>query len=104
MLGPTPPRRMSSSSTRKDNDTLCSCSASSCSENLPGKCIRWSVAMDPATSTDTGRTLLDQRGRAAAEAGAAGAAAGCVRIVDGETLLPDRVREVDRGTAEIRRA
>src|SRR3954471_7678293 len=58
MFGATPPRRTTRSSTRNDSDTLCRCSASSWSENLPGKCIRWSVAIEPATRTLTGRGYL----------------------------------------------
>src|SRR3954464_4296806 len=106
MFGATPPRRTTRSSTRNDSDTLCRCSASSWSENLPGKCIRWSVAIDPATRTLTGRGYLTggaeqadgrtrgQRGPAvrrygggfasAAERVAAGAAARGVRVVDRE--------------------
>src|SRR5215831_13800167 len=53
MLGATPPRRTTRSSTRNDSETRSRCSASSCSPNLPGKCIRWSVAMEPLTSTGT---------------------------------------------------
>src|SRR4029450_11553421 len=50
MLEATPPRRTTRSSTRKDSDTLCSWSAMSDSANLPGKCIRWSVAIEPVTA------------------------------------------------------
>src|ERR1700759_3577097 len=125
MFGATPPRRMTSPSTRNDRDTRCRCSASSCSENLPGKCIRGSVAMEPATSTDTGATYLTRVGHddgracrgqdpaartcsvsdgSAAEGIAAGAAARGVGVVDREPLLLDRVGEVDRGAAEVRSA
>src|SRR5919206_1357267 len=98
MLGATPPRRTTRSSTRNDSDTLCRCSASSCSENLPGKCIKWSVAIDPATRTGTGeRYPVTGEAPSAAEGVAAGAAAAGVRVVDRETLLLDRVGEVNRG-------
>src|SRR5690606_30018513 len=50
MLGAIPPRRTVSVSTRNDSDTLCSWSATNCSVNRPGKCIRWSVAMEPVTT------------------------------------------------------
>src|SRR5215218_6394305 len=50
MLGATPPRRTTRSSTRNDSDTLCSWSAIRDSANLPGKCIRWSVAIEPVTA------------------------------------------------------
>ncbi|SKV25718.1 Uncharacterised protein [Mycobacteroides abscessus subsp. abscessus] len=57
MFPATPPRRISRSSTRKLRDTFCRCSTNSCSENLPGKFMRWSVAMDPVTMMDTRETL-----------------------------------------------
>src|SRR5690349_7938182 len=117
MLAATPPRRTTRSSTRKDSETLASWSASSCSENRPGKCIRWSVAIEPATSTGTsapyakagprgGSGLRTKRGGggSAAEGVAAGAAARGVGVVDREALLLDRVGEVDRGAAEVRSA
>src|SRR5262249_47348628 len=50
MLAATPPRRTTSSSTRKDSETLCNWSGRSCSANRPGKCMRWSVAIDPVTT------------------------------------------------------
>src|SRR5947207_1490004 len=50
MLAPIPPGRTMRSSTRNDSDTLCSWSGSSCSANRPGKCIRWSVAIEPVTA------------------------------------------------------
>ncbi|GAA2948927.1 hypothetical protein GCM10020227_14960 [Streptomyces flavovirens] len=37
---------------------MCSWSATSWSVNLPGKVIRWSVAMEPVTAMRTGRLLL----------------------------------------------
>jgi hypothetical protein len=52
---------MSRSSTRKDTESLSSCSTTSESANLPPKLIRWSVAMDPAISSDIG--VLDCFGR-----------------------------------------
>ena len=53
MLAAHPPRRTSSSSTRKETDSLSSWSTTRLSENFPGKDIRWSVAMDPAISRGT---------------------------------------------------
>ena len=53
MFPATPPRCTTKSSTRKLSDTFCRCSARSCSENRPGKRIRWSVAMDPVTAIVT---------------------------------------------------
>src|SRR5690349_16877566 len=50
MLAAAPPRRMSSESARKDRETRSSRSAMSWSANLPGKTMRWSVAMDPVTA------------------------------------------------------
>src|SRR5690606_37509171 len=51
MLAAMPPRRTTRSSTRKDRETLCNWSARSWSANRPGKCIRWSVAIEPVTAT-----------------------------------------------------
>ena len=50
---PTPPRLMTRSSTRKVSETRSSWSARSWSANRPGKCMRWSVAMDPVTAMGT---------------------------------------------------
>src|ERR1700722_1522710 len=50
MLAAPPPRRISSSVTRNDRDTLSSLSARSWSANRPGNVIRWSVAIDPVTA------------------------------------------------------
>ena len=58
MLAAHPPRLTSRSVTRNDSATRSSLSATSESANLPGKVIRWSVAMDPVTMRDTARTLL----------------------------------------------
>src|SRR4051794_2622360 len=54
MFGATPPRRISRSSTRKLTESLSSCSTTRESANLPWKVIRWSVAMEPAISSDMG--------------------------------------------------
>ena len=54
MLAAQPPRRTSRSSTRNDSAILSSWSTTSESANLPGNDIRWSVAMEPVTSNDTG--------------------------------------------------
>ena len=51
----TPPRRISRSSTRKETESLSSCSTTRESANLPPKVIRWSVAMEPAISRDMSR-------------------------------------------------
>jgi hypothetical protein len=59
MLAAIPPRRTTRSSTRKDSEMLCSWSGMSCSAKRPGKCIRWSVAMEPVTAIFMG----DLRGR-----------------------------------------
>src|SRR5262245_8456086 len=50
MLAAMPPRRTTRSSTRNESDTLCSWSGRSCSAKRPGKCIRWSVAIEPVTA------------------------------------------------------
>src|SRR4051794_36844682 len=111
MFGATPPRRTTRSSTRNDRDTLWRCSGSNCSENFPGKCMRWSVAIDPATRTGTTKRLRDDEGygreggfASAAEGVAAGAAARGVGVVDREALLLDGVGEVDGGAAQVRGA
>src|SRR5882757_10172331 len=49
MFAPTPPRRTRRSSTRKLSEILSSASGRMCSAKRPGKCIRWSVAMEPVT-------------------------------------------------------
>src|SRR2546429_2136204 len=100
MLGPIPPRRTTRSSTRKLRDTRCSCSATSCSANRPGKCIRWSEAMLPLTATGTIAHPTGER-IGSVEGVAAGAGPGGVRVVDGEALLLDRVDEVDGGALHI---
>ena len=46
-------RRTSRSLTRKLTESLSSCSTTSESANRPPKDIRWSVAMEPVTSSDT---------------------------------------------------
>src|SRR6056297_2915667 len=61
MLGATPPRRICSSSTRKDNETLSILSATRESENFPGKLIRWSVATDPVIKIATDQDPSGQR-------------------------------------------
>ena len=54
MLAAHPPRRTSRSSTRNDSAILSSWSTTSESANRPGNVIRWSVAMEPVMSSDTG--------------------------------------------------
>src|SRR6266487_1181729 len=100
MLAPIPPRRTTRSSTRKLSETRCSCSATSCSENRPGKCIKWSVAMLPVTATGT-VTHPTRAGLGSVEGVPAGARAGGVRVVDREALLLDRVAEVDGGALHV---
>src|SRR5687768_1907203 len=62
MLAAQPPRRTSRSSTRKDTESLSSWSTTRLSANLPGKDIRWSVAIDPATRRDTPRDTTPRYG------------------------------------------
>src|SRR5271166_2599757 len=100
MLAATPPRRMASSSTRNDSETLSSLSAISWSVNLPGNVIKWSVAIDPVTAM---RTVATPR-PASVERIAAGAGARRVRVVDREALLLDRVHEVDGRAHQVRGA
>src|SRR6478735_7542847 len=110
MLAATPPRRTTRSSTRNESDTLWSWSASSCWENRPGKCIKWSVAIEPLTRTGTAGTVPNPstipnsgasrkprpvRTRLAAEGVTAGAAAACVRVVDGRADQVRRAHPVD---------
>src|SRR6266498_2073928 len=130
MLAPIPPRRTTRSSTRNDSDTLCSWSGSSCSANRPGKCMRWSVAIEPVTAifivapgvtaakdsspyryprhaAATHRTVDGRRGKASdrsVERVAAGAGALRVGVVDGEALGVDPVGEVDGGAGQVGRA
>src|ERR1700733_1948816 len=99
MFAATPPRRMASSSTRNESETLSSLSAMSWSVNLPGNVIRWSVAIDPVTAMRTAANPA-----ASVEGVAAGARTRGVRVVDGETLLLDRVDEVDRRAHQVRGA
>src|SRR5262245_39363452 len=107
MLAATPPRRISRSSTRKETESLCSCSTTSESSNFPPKLIRWSVAIEPAISSEpsvaaaesgtSGKTKGNRYRRVvgdvvggvdpSVEAVAAGAGAGGVGVVDGEPLL-----------------
>src|SRR5205085_2158814 len=123
MLAAIPPRRTTRSSTRNDSDTLCSWSGRSCSANRPGKCIRWSVAIEPVTAifmeASAGRGgwsagVAQPTGRGTADAHAASAAwasgrkrdlvegittrAGALRVgvVDGEPLGVDPVGEVSQ--------
>src|SRR6516162_1147856 len=122
MFAATPPRRMSRSSTRKESDTRSSFSAMSWSTNRPGNVIRWSVAIDPVTAMRTATTynagpgptgirhspcLLPQAAVSrppSVERVAAGAGPRRVRVVDGETLLLDRVDEVDGRAHQVRGA
>src|SRR5580693_849392 len=100
MLAATPPRRMASSSTRNDSETLSSLSAISWSVNLPGNVIKWSVAIDPVTAIRT--ALPYPPSRASVEGIAAGAGTRRVRVVDREALLLDRVHEVDGRAHQVR--
>src|SRR3954462_7865012 len=56
MFAPAPPRCCTRSSTRKDSETFSIWPSTNCSVKVPGKVIRWSVAMEPVTTTVT-RTL-----------------------------------------------
>src|SRR4051794_24914199 len=57
MLAPAPPRCCTRSSTRKESETFSICPSTNCSVKVPGKVIRWSVAIEPVTHTVTGRSL-----------------------------------------------
>src|SRR3712207_3639065 len=59
MLAPAPPRCCTRSSTRNDSDTFSIWPSTNCSVNFPGKVIRWSVAMEPVTTTGTGALPRD---------------------------------------------
>src|SRR4051794_25016205 len=115
MFGATPPRRTTRSSTRNDSETRSNWSGSSESVNRPGKCMRWSVAMDPATMIGT-QAGYRPTGRPPTTAGAGGrlsvsgpsverVAAGAgvlrIRVVDREALLLDGVHEVDGRAVQI---
>src|SRR5690349_6636003 len=56
MFAPAPPRCCTRSSTRNDSETFSIWPSTNCSMKVPGKVIRWSVAMEPVTTTVT-RTL-----------------------------------------------
>ena len=120
-----PRRRRAGRPGRRPGRTATPCAAdrrAAARRTCPGKCIRWSVAIEPADEDGHGRhgtqcaaTDAELRplsrqprpepvARLAAEGVAAGAAAAGVRVVDGEALLLDRVGEVDRGAAQVRRA
>src|SRR5690349_20629068 len=133
MLLATPPRRTTRSSTRNERETLCSWSAMNCSANRPGKCIRWSVAIEPVTAIfmaalevgngglraeptgrrrTTGRPVgrdglrSDGMSRYSGSVEGVAARAGVlrVRVVDREALRVDPVGEVDRGAGQVRAA
>src|SRR5260370_5402816 len=91
---------MGRSSTRKDSEALSSFSAMSWSVNWAGNVIRWSVAIDPVPAMRT----VARPGRASVEGVAAGAGTRRVRVVDRETLLLDRVHEVDGRAHQVRGA
>src|SRR5918998_6138080 len=114
MFPATPPGRITMSSTRKLSESRSSCSRTIWSANRPGKCISWSVAMDPVTAIGTGSNPTDAKdpGRGvrpgsfaeprSVERVAAGAGATRVRVVDREALLLDAVDEVDDGALQVR--
>src|SRR4051794_5802596 len=52
MFAPAPPRCCTRSSTRKERETFSIFPSTNWSVNLPGKVIRWSVAIEPVTRTD----------------------------------------------------
>src|SRR3712207_2765907 len=51
MFAPAPPRCCTRSSTRKESETFSILPSTNWSVNLPGKVIRWSVAIEPVTTT-----------------------------------------------------
>src|SRR3954453_17210075 len=51
MFAPAPPRCWTRSSTRKDSETFAIFPSTNWSVNRPGKVIRWSVAIEPVTTT-----------------------------------------------------
>src|SRR3954447_12018620 len=63
MFAPAPPRCCTRSSTRKESETFSIFPSTNWSVNLPGKVIRWSVAIEPVTTTVMGGDSL--RGTAA---------------------------------------
>src|SRR5262245_21923804 len=60
MLGATPPRRISRSSTRKETEILESCSTTRESSKRPPNVIRWSEAIEPQISRDTSGETTDR--------------------------------------------
>src|SRR3978361_2396399 len=61
MFAPAPPRCCTRSSTRKESETFSILPSTNWSVNLPGKVIRWSVAIEPVTTTDMQATLSGER-------------------------------------------
>jgi len=57
MFAATPPRLITSESTRNDSAILSSFSGTSWSTNRAGNVIRWSVAIDPVTAMRTAAFL-----------------------------------------------
>src|SRR5487761_1105847 len=116
MFAATPPRRISRLSTRNERATLSSLAGIRCSAKLPGKGIRWSVAIDPVTairSTGDPSRRRKTQGRSegqkvrryrSVEGVSAGARTPGVRVVDREALLLDRVDEVDGRAGQVRGA
>src|SRR4051812_12184773 len=69
MFAPAPPRCCTRSSTRKDSETFSIFPSTNWSVNLPGKVMRWSVAMEPVTTTDMGATLSGDGGHQLGQSG-----------------------------------
>src|SRR4051794_40245106 len=61
MFAPAPPRCWTRSSTRKDSETFAIFPSTNWSVNRPGKVIRWSVAIEPVTTTDIEDSLAGGR-------------------------------------------
>src|SRR3954453_10062784 len=61
MFAPAPPRCWTRSSTRKDSETFAIFPSTNWSVNRPGKVIRWSVAIEPVTTTDIENSLAGGR-------------------------------------------
>src|SRR3954467_5421768 len=57
MFAPAPPRCWTRSSTRNDSETFSISPSTNCSAKRPGKVIRWSVAIEPVTTTGTAGSL-----------------------------------------------
>src|SRR3954467_3581122 len=79
MFAPAPPRCWTRSSTRNDSETFSISPSTNCSAKRPGKVIRWSVAIEPVTTTGTAGSLDGDA--------AAGSVGG---LVTGQNAAPSR--------------